>query len=52
VLAAAAFYVAFILFSPFRAVRALVSEVASDILPRGMARHSLVQRYLNARAAA
>jgi O-antigen/teichoic acid export membrane protein len=52
VLAAATFYAAFILFSPFRAVRSLVSEVVSDILPRGMASHSLVQRYLNARAAA
>src|SRR5688572_9711557 len=43
--AAALFYLGYILFVPFRGVRALVSEVASDMLPRTVARHHLVQRY-------
>jgi len=46
------FYAGFLLFVPFREVRAVVSEVASDMLPRTIRRHHLVQRYLIARAAA
>jgi len=49
---AATFYAGFILFVPLRDVRMLVSEVANDMLPRALARHHLVQKYLNAHAAA
>ena len=51
-IAAGVFYAAFLLFVPLRDVRAVVSEVASDMLPRTIRRHHLVQRYLIARAAA
>ena len=52
VLAAGTFYASFILFVPIRAVRTLVSEVATDMLPAPVTRHRLVRRYLRADAAA